>query len=144
MIAREVPVARLVVRPADRDLDIRRLHQGEGAHHLAPHAVDGGGRERPLMGLEALAHDLRLAAGPERQPARRLGSGDAIDQGCAAPDQAMQFAVDGIDFLAQAVETGGVHEAVGCPVRQRRYYVRPAPVKARNLRAACTIPATSV
>ena len=95
------------------------------------------------MGLEALAHHLRLAARPERQPAGRLGGGDAIDQVRAAPDQAMQFAVDGVDFLAQAVETGGIHEAVG-PVRQRRYYVRPGSRKGKKPQGACAIPATSV
>ena len=54
--------SRLVDGPADGDLEVRRLHQREGAHHLAPHAVDCGRRERPLMRRQPLTHDLGLAA----------------------------------------------------------------------------------
>src|SRR5215475_4230958 len=133
MIAREVPIARLVDGPADGDPEIGSLHQGEGAHHLAPHAVDGGRRERTLMLGQPLAHDLRLTAGSQRQ-AGRFGCRNPIHQGGATLDEPVQFTVYGVDFLPQEVEIGRVHKP-GVPVRERRYYVRTTPVKPRNLRA---------
>jgi len=73
-----------------------------------------------------------FAARAQRQPAGGLGGGDPIDQGRAALDQPMHLAVDGIDFLAQAVESRRIHAGRVIPLRQRRYYVRPARVKART------------
>jgi hypothetical protein len=43
----------------------------------------------------------------------------------------MQLAIDDVDLLPQAVETGRIHEA-GDPVRQRRYYVPSLRVKAKK------------
>ena len=107
MIAREIPVSRLVGRTADRDLERGRLHQGEGADHLAPHAVDGGRREGAVMCGQALAHDLGLAAaaGTTGRPAALRGR-DRADQSGAATDRAVQVAVDGVDFLPQASRLG--------------------------------------
>ena len=68
----------------------------------------------------------------------------SLDQRCAAPDQAMQFAVDGVDFLPQASRLGASMKPLVGPVRQRRYYVRLAPVKAKNAQERLRIPATSV
>ena len=61
------------------------------------------------MTLQALAQDLRLAAGTQRHATGRLGRGDAVHEVGTATDQAMQLAVDGVDFLAQIVESGRVH-----------------------------------
>src|SRR5260221_13682196 len=49
-------------------------------------------------------------AGPAPQPAIGLGGGDAIDQVGAPADQAVQVAVDDVDFLPQIVELGRVHK----------------------------------
>ena len=116
MVARQVPVARLVGRTADGDLEARRLDQREGAHHLAPHAIDRAGRELSVMRRQPLAQHLRLTARPQRQAARRLGGGDVGDHLRAAPDQAVQLGVDGIDFLPQDFEIGSVHKGL-CPLR---------------------------
>src|SRR6478736_157282 len=59
------------------------------------------GRRATTLGRvgSALAHHRRLAARPQGQPARGLGGGDLADQRCATADQAMQVAIDGVDFL---------------------------------------------
>ena len=111
MIAREIPVAGLVGRTADRDLEPRRLHQRKGAHHLAPHPIDRGSGKGAVVRGQPLAQHLGLAARTQRQPAGRLGRGDLADQGSAAANQLVQVAVDGVDFLPQRVQFGGIHGA---------------------------------
>ena len=143
VVAREAPVAGLVVRTANRDLQPGRLDQREGAHHLAPHAIDGAGGELTVVRCHSLAQDLRLAPRPQREATRRLGRGDMADDLRSTADQAVQVGVEGVDFLPQAVETGSVHQTVfSCA--QRRYYVRTAHVKANKPQEACLLPAATV
>ena len=81
--------------------------------------------------------------GRERQSAGRLGARDPADHVGAPADQAVQVAVDGVDFLPQTVESGCVHKA-GNSCAQRRYYVQPPRVKANKPQGACTGAARSV
>src|SRR3979411_726800 len=90
-----------------------------------------GGGDAPLRGAQPWAHDRGLAARPQRQPTGRLGGGNPVHQVGPTPDHGVQLAVDSVDFLPQAVETGRIHEA-GDPVRQRRYYVPSLRVKANK------------
>ena len=71
-----------------------------------------GGGKGAVVRRQPLAHDLRLAAGPQRQAAAGLGRADLAHQRGAAANQAMQVAVDRVDFLPQRVEFGGIHGAL--------------------------------